>query len=315
MKRTNWLMLLLITTSILQSGCQHNHTHHIRITGAFALYPLTVKWAEEYKKTHPNVEFDISAGGAGKGLTDVLAGADDLGMFSRELTPEEAKKGIWKIAVAKDAVLPTINARNPLFKLIQKRGLTKTDFQRIFLSGKSLAWDSILNISNSSIPIHIYIRSDASGAAETWAKYLGVKQENLKGVGIYGDPGLADAVIKDIYGVGFNNAIYIYDLQTGKKREGIEVIPIDINNNGKIDAEELFYDDFNQVLQAISDGRYPSPPARPLYFISKGKPQDPDLIAFLKWVLTYGQSFVKSAGYVPLPEETIQSSLQTFNQP
>jgi len=315
MKRTHWFMLSLITTLILQSGCQHNHTHHIRITGAFALYPLTVKWAEEYKKTHPNVEFDISAGGAGKGLTDVLAGADDLGMFSRELTPEEAKKGIWKIAVAKDAVLPTINARNPLFKLIQKRGLTKTDFQRIFLSGKSLAWDSILNISNSSIPIHVYIRSDASGAAETWAKYLGVEQENLKGVGIYGDPGLADAVIKDIYGVGFNNAIYIYDLQTGKKREGIEVIPIDINNNGKIDAEELFYDDFNQVLQAISDGRYPSPPARPLYFISKGKPQDPDLIAFLKWVLTYGQSFVKSAGYVPLPEETIQSSLQTFNQP
>ncbi|MBX6381172.1 MAG: phosphate ABC transporter substrate-binding protein, partial [Thermoflavifilum aggregans] len=57
-----------------------------------------------------------------------------------------------------------------------------------------------------------------------------------------------------------------------------------------------------------------SPPARPLYFIAKGKPDNPDVVEFLKWILTYGQSYVKSAGYVPLPEQTIQSSLQELNQ-
>ena len=41
---------------------------NISISGAFALYPLTVTWAEEFKKIHPNVNIDISAGGAGKGL-------------------------------------------------------------------------------------------------------------------------------------------------------------------------------------------------------------------------------------------------------
>jgi phosphate transport system substrate-binding protein len=39
----------------------------INISGAFALYPITVKWAQEFKKIHPNVVFNISAGGAGKG--------------------------------------------------------------------------------------------------------------------------------------------------------------------------------------------------------------------------------------------------------
>lgn len=313
MYRITSIIITLFAFSILQSGCRQSSTHHIRISGAFALYPLAVKWAEEYKKTHPGIQFDISAGGAGKGLTDVLTGADDLGMFSRELTPEESAKGIWKVAVAKDAVLPTINAKNPLLHYIQQKGLTKAQFQRIFLSNGTLTWQSVID-TPVSVPVHVYTRSDASGAAETWAKYLGVKQENLKGTGIYGDPGLADAVLKDEYGVGFNNAIYIYDLQTGKKREGLEVIPIDINNNGKIDADENFYDSFDHVLQAISNGKYPSPPARPLYFIAKGKPDNPDVVEFLKWILTYGQSYVKSAGYVPLPEQTIQSSLQELNQ-
>ena len=39
----------------------------ITISGAFALYPLAVKWGEEFKKLHPGVNFDIQGGGAGKG--------------------------------------------------------------------------------------------------------------------------------------------------------------------------------------------------------------------------------------------------------
>src|ERR1700749_3233090 len=58
----------------------------ISISGAFALYPLTVKWAEEFKKTHPGIKIDISAGGAGKGITDVLSNVTDIGLVSRDLT-------------------------------------------------------------------------------------------------------------------------------------------------------------------------------------------------------------------------------------
>ncbi len=50
----------------------------IRVSGAFALYPMILKWGEEYKKLHPKVNFDISAGGAGKGMTDALGGLVDI---------------------------------------------------------------------------------------------------------------------------------------------------------------------------------------------------------------------------------------------
>ena len=57
----------------------------LSISGAFALYPLMTRWAEEFQKVHPDVQFDISAGGAGKGMTDAVSGAVDIGMVSREV--------------------------------------------------------------------------------------------------------------------------------------------------------------------------------------------------------------------------------------
>jgi phosphate transport system substrate-binding protein len=156
----------------------------------------------------------------------------------------------------------------------------------------------------------VYTRSDACGAAETWAKYLGGKQENLLGIGIYGDPGLAEAVAKDKYGIGFNNTVYAYDINTGLKRPGMEVIPIDINGNGNIDPDENFYDHFETVLKAIADGIYPSPPARELYFVSKGKPQKKSTLDFIQWTLTDGQKFIKEAGYVPIEQQKINEYLE-----
>ena len=82
----------------------------IQLSGAFALYPMAVKWAEEFRKIHPKVRIDISAGGAGKGITDALAKVVDLGMVSRDIYPQELEKGAFPIAVVKDAVVPTMNS-------------------------------------------------------------------------------------------------------------------------------------------------------------------------------------------------------------
>ena len=54
----------------------------ISVSGAFALFPLMSLWAEEYQKINPNVQFDVQAGGAGKGMTDMLSGAADIAMLS-----------------------------------------------------------------------------------------------------------------------------------------------------------------------------------------------------------------------------------------
>lgn len=305
-----FLLLLLLPAVFCLHGCNGGRSaKNVTITGAFALYPIVVKWADAYKKDHPGTGFDISGGGAGKGLTDVLAGAADLGMFSRKLTDAELKKGIWYVTVAKDAVLPTISDKNPFLDLIHRKGLTREQLAEIFTSGKTLKWSEMLDTTGDQ-EINVYTRSDAAGAADTWAAYLnGGHQEDIKGIGVYGDPGLAEAVAKDPLGIGFNNTGFVYDIQTGKKNSNLDVVPLDLNGDRKIENDENFYGNIDSVMHAIAIGEYPSPPARDLYFISKGKPANPKVIAFLKWVLTDGQSFVKAAGYVPLDKKILQEQL------
>jgi phosphate transport system substrate-binding protein len=266
---------------------------------------MTVKWAEEFRKIHPDVRIDISAGGAGKGIADALSDMVEIGMVSREIYPEELKKGAFPVAVTKDAVVAVVSDQNPVLNDILAKGLKKEAGNNIWITGKIKFWSQAFAVKSAS-PIHVYTRSDACGAAEIWAKFYGKKQEDLLGVGVFGDPGLAQAVKKDPLGIGFNNIGYVYDATTKKQVKGLRVVPLDLNNNGKIDADENFYNSMNDLIAAIASGKYPSPPARELYFVTKGNPKNNQVLTeFIRWVLTDGQKYVHEAGYIALPKEKI----------
>ena len=301
------LTVIFSPVSVPRSFGQEKQSGQISISGAFALYPMVVKWADEYKKINPRVRFDISAGGAGKGISDALNGMVEIGMVSREIYPEELKKGAFPIAVTKDAVVAVVNELNPSINEIMTKGLKKDAGNNIWITGKYTTWAQAFGVKSAS-PLHIYTRSDACGAAEMWAKFFGKKQEDLLGVGVFGDPGLAQAVKRDPLGIGYNNIGYAYDATTKKLIKGLKVVPVDLNNNGKIDSDENFYDSMNDIIGAIASGKYPSPPARELYFVMKGNPKNNKVLTeFIRWVLSDGQKFVNEAGYIILPEERIKS--------
>jgi len=316
MKKHNSLILIILTLLISFSftSCkQKPKQNNISISGAFALYPLTVKWAEEYQKIHPEITIDVSAGGAGKGMTDVLSGMVDLAMFSRTVSAEEVTKGAWSLAVARDAVVPTINSANPYIEKINMQGLTQMQFTDIYVNGKTSTWNQLIPSAKAD-KINIFTRSDACGAAEMWAKFLGSNQESLTGTGVFGDPGIADAVKGDKMGMGYNNIAYAYDIKSRKPFEGITIIPVDINQNGKIDPEENFYGTLDEIMKAIAEEKYPSPPARDLYLISKGDPAKKTVAEFLNWILTDGQKFVHEAGYVQLKPEKVNEQIEKLSK-
>ena len=305
------IILIAVLIGAFLSGCVDSPKTEgtIRVSGAFALYPMMQKWGEEYTKLHPKVIFDISAGGAGKGMTDALGGLVDIGMVSRKITTSEEEKGAYWVAVTKDAVVATINKDNPVLTTIKTNGLKREVFEKIYINGSITTWGQATETAATD-KISVYTRSDACGAGEAWALYLGnYKQEKLKEVGVNGDPGIAEAVRKDKLGIGYNNINFAYDANTRKPVDGIEIIPIDINENGKIDPEENFYGTLDELANAIGTGKYPEPPAKDLHFVTKGKPagivQD-----FIKWTLTDGQKYIPEQGYVVLPQDNINDGLK-----
>jgi phosphate transport system substrate-binding protein len=320
--RKLWCLILVLALLPLLSGCDPsageqavdpggNLEGTITISGAWALYPLMVRWGEAFQELHPDVQFDISAGGAGKGMADALAGAVDVGMVSRAIYPEEVDKGAFWLAVTKDAVFPTVNAQNPVWEELSQRGISRAKFIGIYITGEITTWGQVVDRPEVTHAIHVFTRSDACGAAATWAEYLGGAQEDLLGVAVYGDPGLLDAVVKDPLGIGYNNLNYAYDMETGEPVAGARVAPIDGNDDGQTGPDELFETKV-QAVDAVGAGVYPSPPARDLNLVTYGQPVG--LVkAFLTWVLTDGQKYVGEAGYVALPKDKLEQELSKLD--
>lgn len=291
---------------------RRNIEGEIQLSGAFALYPLAVRWSEEFRKLYPNVKIDISAGGAGKGITDALTNMVDLGMVSREIHQAEIDKGALAVTVAKDAVVATINMKNPLIRDILFHGLQQKKAYALWHSQTVKTWGQLIGTKNN-IPIHPYTRSDACGAAETWAAWLGLHQENLEGTAVYGDPGVASVVQRDKVAIGYNNLAYAYDIKTRMPYRGIMVMPLDINNNGRVDLDENFYSTADQLIEAIQNNKYPSPPARSLYLVCNGKPSKEVVKMFLNFILTEGQQYNRETLFIPLSNEEVDEQLEKIN--
>jgi phosphate transport system substrate-binding protein len=311
-------LLLALSLLVLAAGCGGPEQAEsaaaagglegtLTISGAWALYPLMVRWGEEFQKLHPDVRFDISAGGAGKGMADALADAVDIGMVSREIYPEEEAKGAFWVGVTKDAVFVTVSEANPVWDDIQQKGLSRDVLVDLYLTGEITTWGQVVGRPDVTDAVHVFTRSDACGAAATWAEYLGGAQEDLQGVAVYGDPGLLDAVIKDPLGIGYNNLNYAFDTDTGIPVAGARIAPLDVNSDGQVGPEER-YDTKEQAVAAVASGAYPSPPARALNLVTQGKPSGLPR-TFLTWILTDGQRYVDEAGYIALPQNLLDEAL------
>jgi phosphate transport system substrate-binding protein len=283
----------------------------IRVSGAWALYPMMVRWGEEFSKIYPDVRVDVSAGGAGKGVADALGGLVDIGMVSREIKPEEIKQGAAFVPVVKDAVFAIMSENNPALKDILAKGLKRQAFIDLWMGKKELTWGDSTGTADKT-KVSLYTRSDSCGAAETWAKYLGGMQEDLGGIGVYGDPGISQAVVKDPAGIGYNNLNYAYDMKTGKPIAGLRIVPIDINENGKIDPNERL-NTKNDAVKSVRTGLYPAPPARDLYIMTKSKFSGLTL-EFARWILTDGQKYLDEVGYIALRDTQIKSALKTLRK-
>jgi phosphate transport system substrate-binding protein len=321
MKKWFIVLLIILVVASFSAACIQNTgnsvpvqsnepTGTIRVSGAFALYPMMVKWGEEYHKMHPGIKVEISAGGAGQGMTDTLSGQSDLGMISRSIYPAEISKGAVWVSVTKDAVVPVVNAKNPVAANLSGTGMNKSTFSSIFIKENITSWGTTVGKPEIKKTIHVYTRSDSSGAGDIWAKFMGnYTQNDLKGIGVSGDPGIAEAVKNDPLGIGYNNVNFAYDPATGKPIDGLMIVPIDLNEDGKIDSNENFYQTRTDLLHAIDTGIYPSPPARELNLVVKnsfsGATKD-----FVQWILTDGQQYVSETGFIQLPKDELKTELK-----
>ncbi|KHD46065.1 substrate-binding domain-containing protein [Streptococcus hongkongensis] len=107
----------------------------LSIVGSTSVTPLMEKFVEAYKKENPDVTIDITANGSSAGITAAKEKTADIGMVSRELTPEEGKD-LKHDEIALDGIAVVVNKDNKAEK-ISMNSITDV------FTGKVTSWDKV----------------------------------------------------------------------------------------------------------------------------------------------------------------------------
>lgn len=266
-----------------------NQNHHkenkvIKITGTRFFFPLVEKWAEEFKKENPDIDIIVKFG-----LEN-----SDISMTGTPVDKENPDKGKYSV-VSKFAIVPIINEKNPAWTELQQRGLSKTDFEKIYFRGDQQL-HSLALYSGTSVPIRVYTRGACASA--TFSKHFGKEINDLANLDkkIEDDKVLFQNVLNDTLGVAYNNLGFVYDLQTRKQRPGVKVVPVDLNGNGKIDNDEDFYQTLDRLIQKLETTHIELPPIGKMVFIYKK--DRPEVKSFVNWIERQGQQYNHSVGFL-----------------
>ena len=278
------------------------------ISGAYALYPLMSRMADDFMLIHPGVKIELNKLPAGEGIRDLLSGKCQLAMISQPLNDEEINAGILVIPVAKDGVAPIVNQRNPNIEKILSQGLSPDELMTIFSSGKQLAWGEVLG-NDSKDKITVYVRTDESGAAEIFAQFIYKESSDLKGIEVIGDDDMIKRIQENPLALGFCNFSYAFDTTTGERAKDIQIIPTDLDFDNKIDRVEVPFVNLKEAHRSLWLGFFPDQLCRELTLGSMGKPSDPAVLEFLYYVLGEGQSGISKSGLCPLNSVYVKYAL------
>jgi ABC-type phosphate transport system substrate-binding protein len=267
----------------------------VRMTGVRFAYPLVEQWIDRYSKLNPEVQIIIEwRGSQDPKEYDILVEAYEH--------PEDISNEREYVYFARYAILPVANSKSDFAKIYGSKGLTTQTIKQVFFHD---IFSDKTREQKIAASFTTYTRLQKAGAPIVFAKYFKYEQKDLKGKGIAGsDDHLVKAVLRDSTGVAFLPMPVIYTRSTGTPVAGLSVLPVDLNDNGRISDDEKFYDGRASVIQRLSDagpkGVF-NVPIGYLHFSVDKKTANKEALSFIRWVIDNGLADLKDFGFL-LPE-------------
>jgi phosphate transport system substrate-binding protein len=291
------------STSADVASASKKNQQVVRITGVRFAYPLVQKWIDDFNKQYPDVQVIIeSRASADPSQYDVLIEAYEH--------PEETKKSREYAYIGRYAILPVANNRSGIAKIYTDKGLNKDLIVQLFFHD---IYADKENQKEIKVPFTVYTRMQKAGVPITFSKYFGYQQNDVKGKGIAGaDEHILKALLRDTTGISYLPLSLIYDRDTKKTFEGISVLPVDLNGNGKVNDEEKFYSDLTTVIQRFeqaSPKELNNVPIEYLHFSVDKNNTNAHAITFIKWVIDNGQKDLSDFGYLKPEQQKGESEL------
>lgn len=274
----------------------------IMITGTPALMNLASDWTMAYNTLHPSVKIILNE--SVEGEADLTA---DKLMITHIGACAYDESAVWSMVIGRDGIVAIMNSKNPLRTEIERQGISTGSFRMILTDTETIGWNSLLKVGND-LPVTIY-RIENVEIDEALADYVNAETSALQGVMVKNVDELKAAVHKNAQAIGFCRMSDICQSDCSEFAEGIALVPIDKNSNGRLDSFEQIYNDPENFIHGIWVGKYPAPLCRNIYAMAQNKPTGKEEIDFLTWILNDGQNMLSANGYIALQESRSRESI------
>ncbi|MDX1320331.1 MAG: phosphate ABC transporter substrate-binding protein PstS family protein [Oceanospirillum sp.] len=275
--------------------------------GSDTLANLMTLWAEEYKRTYPNVNIQIQAAGSSTAPPALTEGTANLGPMSRKMKDKELEafenRFGYKpvpVPVAIDALAVFVHKDNPI------KGLSIEQVDAIFSSTRKCGapaeakkWGDLgLTGAWANRDIQLYGRNSVSGTYGYFKKKALCKGDFKNSVNEQpGSASVVQSVSTSINAIGYSGM--------GYKTSSVRAVPL-----AKKEGQPYYEADNDNAIS----GKFPL--SRFLYVYVNKKPNQPLQPLereFIKMVMSkQGQEVVVKDGYVPLPAAVAEKTLKAL---
>lgn len=269
-------------------------TDTLKVSSSSRLLSLTSKLADKYNASNSGQRIKVvSMQETGKS-TDLLRDGN-IAIISDNRESAISGESSLKMVIARDVIVPVINAKNPYMDEIRENGVSAENLKVFLSDSKSRNWGILLKTVNDS-PASLYYLNDES-VSEAMARYLKIDKNTISGVQSESAAQVLSAVRNDKLSIGFCKLANILDPANRALSDNIALLPVDKNGNGSIDSYENIYQDLNAFVRGVWIGKYPRQLISNIYSVSAANSTDESAVSFLKWVLNDGQQYLYTEGY------------------
>lgn len=295
-----YFLLLIASASFAQSEGQ---AKKVVITGARFTYPLLQKWINEYKEVDPSVEVIINP------RTTSDPASYDLLIEAYQLS-KEVQEEREVITLGRYALFPIANSKSNFARTYAEKGLDRDLLKQIFFHDIYTHKEKQKQIK---VPYTVYTRLQKAGPPITFAKHFGYEQQDIKGKAIAGaDEHLIKALLKDSTGVSYNNLGIIYNAETKQVVSGLTILPVDLDDNGRITNDEKIYSSLDNVLAKLESEEVKNVPIADFHLSIKKRGYNAEALKFLLWVIYNGQDDLNEFGFLKPDLKRFSEEKQKF---
>jgi glycine cleavage system H lipoate-binding protein/ABC-type phosphate transport system substrate-binding protein len=273
------------------------------------IYPVVQQWGSGFSQI--NSDFECSIEILNVSDTEVTVSNDaNLSFISQQYFESSPGDVSWKVTIGRDVMIPVINSENPLMSQFKENGIKISDLAEMLHNPDALNWSE--NANGETIRLHYYLNNKESKNSII-SSFINGQINKQQAIMVNSNTELVTAIQNDVLGLGFCRLNDIVNTTDQSWLENISILPIDKNNNGKLDYFENFYLNPNEFARAVWIGKYPKKLVNNFYVVAEKLPEKDAETAFLKWVVNDGQSLLAANGFTELVSSERMSAMDKIN--